>query len=232
MIDLESHAGDDPAALPSARVVVPALMELIGPTSVLDVGCGSAAWLATFRAAGVSEVVGLDGAYARPQLHISDRDFREVDLTSPFDLGRSFDLVVSLEVAEHLPSSSARGLVRSIVRHGDLVLFSAAIPNQEGPGHVNLQWPAYWADMFAEHGYLPADILRDRFWADENVAWWYRQNMVLYGTLDRLASLGGPTRRPKPRRHPAMIAISPAPSDRRRLLAPVRALARRVVGRQ
>ena len=52
-----------------------------------------------------------------------------MDLTRPIDIGRTFDLVLCLEVGEHLPEESADTLVSTTcVRHGGDILFSAAVP--------------------------------------------------------------------------------------------------------
>src|SRR5205085_11975533 len=106
--------------------------------------------------------------------------FRAIDLREPFELPRTFDLAVSLEVAEHLPASSASAFVESLTRLAPAVLFSAAVPHQGGWNHLNEQWPQYWAEIFARHGFFPVDCLRERFWDRPNVRWWYAQNMVLY----------------------------------------------------
>ena len=87
---------------------------------------------------------------------------------------------MSLEVAEHLPAEIAPAFVASMVAHGNAVLFSAAIPFQGGAGHVNERWPSYWADLFLVHGFVPVDVVRPAVWADEQVAFWYAQNTVLY----------------------------------------------------
>jgi hypothetical protein len=42
--------------------------------------------------------------------------FRAADLSFPFRIARTFDLAVSLELAEHLPSQSAKGFVDSLAR--------------------------------------------------------------------------------------------------------------------
>jgi hypothetical protein len=60
------------------------------------------------------------------------------------------------------------------------VLFSAAIPFQGGAGHVNEQWPSFWADLFAVHGFVPIDVIRGAVWSDARVAFWYAQNTILY----------------------------------------------------
>jgi hypothetical protein len=68
-----------------------------------------------------------------------------------------------------------------------VVLFSAAIPGQGGYGHVNEQWPGYWARMFDECGYGVSDALRWAIWNDERVEPWYRQNLLLCASPTRLA---------------------------------------------
>ena len=83
-------------------------------------------------------------------------------------------------MAEHLPEEAAETLVATLVRLGPAILFSAAIPNQGGENHLNEQWPSYWAARFESHGYRPIDCLRPRLWANEEVGWWYAQNMLLF----------------------------------------------------
>src|SRR5216683_5640462 len=94
-------------AVRSAAVVVPLVMDLVRPKSVVDVGCGTGAWLAAFHAAGVQEILGIDGDYLdQASLRIPPEAFTKADLEAAVALGRSFDLCVSLEVAEHLPASA------------------------------------------------------------------------------------------------------------------------------
>jgi 2-polyprenyl-3-methyl-5-hydroxy-6-metoxy-1,4-benzoquinol methylase len=89
-------------ARPSAAAVIPLVIRLASPASVLDVGCGVGSWLAEWISAGVPDVLGLDGDYVdRAALEIPAANFRSAELSHPFSLGRRFDLVQSLEVAEH-----------------------------------------------------------------------------------------------------------------------------------
>jgi SAM-dependent methyltransferase len=165
----------------SATTVVPIVLELLDPASVLDVGCGVGTWLAAFKERGVRDVLGLDGAYVdETMLQISAGEFRAVDLAAPFTLGRDFDLVMSLEVAEHLPEDRADDFVTSLVAHGKVVLFSAAVPHQGGTNHVNEQWPDYWIRRFERHGYHCRDVMRGRLWMNNDVSHWYRQNMLFF----------------------------------------------------
>jgi hypothetical protein len=84
-----------------------------------------------------------------------------------------------LRLPEHLRPLVARSFLESLVRHGDTILFSAAIPGQGGTGHVNEQWSSYWADLFAEHDYRPLNALRGALWDAHDVEPWYRQNCLL-----------------------------------------------------
>ena len=111
-------------SLPSAHVIVPLVLDAISISSVLDVGCGTGAWLSVFQEHGVKDLTGIDSDYVRSDaLLIGPERVVRKDLSKSFDLGRGFDLVMSLEVGEHLPESSSKSFVESIARHGDLVLF-------------------------------------------------------------------------------------------------------------
>jgi SAM-dependent methyltransferase len=172
----------------SAEVVVPLVLALARPRSVVDVGCGLGTWLAVFAEHGVEDVRGVDGAYVeRSALEIPPGSFIAWDLEQPLRLGRTFDLVVSLEVAEHLPARCAETFVASLAGLGPLVLFSAAAPHQGGCGHVNEQWPDYWARLFTGHGLVPVVCLRRAIWNDERVDWWYAQNVLLFAAPALLA---------------------------------------------
>src|SRR5438270_9981863 len=52
----------------SARVIVPLVMELAQPRSVVDVGCGTGEWLAVFRENGIKDTWGVDGTYINKKL--------------------------------------------------------------------------------------------------------------------------------------------------------------------
>jgi putative flippase GtrA len=165
----------------SAHRVAPLLVQSLSPSSLLDVGCGRGAWAKIWGEAGVADVHGVDGDYVdTAKLHIDPAHFTKRDLAQPFDLGRRFDLVATLEVAEHLPPDSSARFVESLVRHGDRVLFSAAPPGQGGERHVNERPLEFWRELFSKHGYTAFDCLRPLVNSDDQIEPWYRYNTILY----------------------------------------------------
>lgn len=175
------YAYNNRVALASAHAVIPLVAGLLGPRTVLDVGCGVGAWCRVWQENGADTVVGADGSYVdRAQLLFDPGSFVATDLSQPFDLGRRFDLVMSLEVAEHVQEARADTFVANLVRHGDVVLFSAAVPGQGGEFHVNEQPLEYWRGKFSAHGYQCFDPFRPLLRGNGEVAPWYRFNTLLY----------------------------------------------------
>ena len=172
----------------SAEFVAPIVHDIVQPDTVIDFGCGEGHWLSAFGALGCSRVTGLDGPYVDPaRLVIPQAEFHPTDFDrSPdIDLGR-YDLAMSLEVAEHISAARADWFVDQLCRHADVVLFSAAIPGQGGTGHVNEQWPMYWAEKFMDRGFLGTGGLRWLLWneAPDPVENWYAQNLLLFARAE------------------------------------------------
>ncbi|PZX47642.1 class I SAM-dependent methyltransferase [Algoriphagus chordae] len=173
--------------LRSSDVIAPLIVQLLNPVSIIDIGCGIGTWLKSFKDLGVTDVIGLDGAYVDQKLlrkYLLSTEFVSKDLRVEIDLKRKFDLAICLEVVEHLPLESVDIIIKSLANHSDTILFSAAIPGQGGQNHINEQWPDYWISKFASHGYQVYDPFRQLFWENENVDPWYRQNILLFSKID------------------------------------------------
>lgn len=166
----------------SATVVAPILLKLFPAKSVLDVGCGAGFWVREFLRCGVAEVRGLDGPWVEGSLLIDRTYFQPTDLTKPFNLGRAYDLVVCMEVAEHMAESDALVLLDSLIRHSGLICFSAAVPGQGGYGHINEHWQDYWIAKFKEKGYHAYEAIRPLIWNEPSVAVHYAQNIIIFST--------------------------------------------------
>jgi len=174
-------------AIRSAKIVMGMLSDEF--KYIVDVGCGVGEW-----SNGNSHYLGIDYRIDKSKLLIEPEQYIECDLNRNFPSlkvihnGRGmFDLVICLEVAEHLKPYRAEPLVEYLCSLSDYVLFSAAIPYQGGQGHINEQWQSWWAEWFYKQGYgqvpLPPEM-RD----NPDIELWYRQNMVMYkkGTKGRV----------------------------------------------
>lgn len=172
---------EDVHNLNAANEIVPIIMGYFNPKSIIDVGCGIGTWLAVFKKFGV-KIKGVDGAYVNKKLlYVSNDEFINADLEkdSLVYLGR-YDLAINLEVAEHLNESAADFHLDNLCALSDNIIFSAAIPNQGGQYHVNEQWLEYWTLKFNSRGYILKDTFRAKIWNNNNIDWWYRQNMVVF----------------------------------------------------
>jgi hypothetical protein len=165
----------------SAKIIIPYIVNLFHPKSVVDMGCGIGTWLKVFSEHGVKDILGVDGKYVNTkQLLIQKNKFVAFDLTKPLKLDRKFDIALSLEVAEHIEEKHSDVFIKSLTSLSDVVVFSAAVPYQRGTNHVNEQLPSYWKSIFEKYNYTMYDVFRGQFWNNENVNTEYKQNMFLY----------------------------------------------------
>lgn len=179
----------------SAQQVLSLLIEMTAAPlrSMVDLGCGVGPWLAAARQLGITEIAGIDGDYVpRDRLMIPQSSFFPNNLSSPRNISipqSKFDLAISLEVAEHLPTDAALNFVQKLCELSDLVLFSAALPFQGGHGHINENWASYWSGLFAKFGFVAQDCLRPLIWNNQKICWWYRQNLLVFVKSNRLAEI-------------------------------------------
>lgn len=140
------------------ETVILAIFAAFGvPKSYLDVGSGDGAMVNVAEKLGV-EVNGLD-QLPRP----NHPKLLQVDLRKLTDLGSLYDLVTSIETAEHIEPEYANVFLDTITRHArHRVVFTAAMPGQQGHGHVNLHDAYYWREKFYRRGfdYNEPDTLR------------------------------------------------------------------------
>ena len=170
---------------------------------MLDVGCGTGTWLRAALDLGAREVLGVDGADLPAEtLCVPKEHVRQADLSRPLNLARRFDLVLCLEVAEHLEPASAATIIDTLTAHGDRILFSAAAPGQPGMRHVNCQWPDYWQRLFNARGFACDGAVRWEIWRNGRIEPWYRQNLMM-AVRDEAGAGSEP--RVLPVLHPEMI---------------------------
>ena len=177
----ELHVKYKARASSSAATILPVVFDLFSPKTVVDVGCGHGIWLSKCNQLGVKSLLGIDGTYIDSnQLLILSDSFMTMDLNHPRRIDRKFDLAISLEVAEHLLPESTDAYLDMLTSLSEQILFSAAIPGQEGDAHINAHWPSFWIGKFQQRGYVALDFIRPRIWHDESVALCYRQNIQYF----------------------------------------------------
>ena len=174
----------------SADKIITSLLEYVpGISSAIDVGCGVGTFLSVLQGKGVNDVVGVDGSWVDTELLAIDKNsFIPANLTNPPKLDKKYDLAISLEVAEHLSQENASDFIEYLCSLSDVVLFSAAIPGQGGVGHVNEQWQSYWINIFHENGYFVYDCIRPTIWNDEDIFFWYKQNIFIFSKSKSLVN--------------------------------------------
>lgn len=172
-------------SLRSAEAILGLLWQISQPRSVIDVGCGRGAWLAAAERLGAEVLTGLDGDWVDTKdLLSANIRFIPTALEGDFRIENQHDLCISMEVAEHLPKSSAEAFVEKLCAASRLVLFSAAVKGQSGPSHVNEQPQSYWIGLFRDAGYECLDVIRPSIWMNGSIKWWYRQNAFLFHNRD------------------------------------------------
>lgn len=142
----------EPTMQISAAAMSNSIVDVLSPRRVIDVGCGTGVLLGEIRRLGV-DVFGLelaDAAIARclkRGLHVRKFDIERDPLP---DLHA--DVVVSTEVAEHLPAACSDRFVEMLTSMGDTVVLTAATPGLGGTDHVNEQPNEYWIEKFVFRG--------------------------------------------------------------------------------
>ena len=172
----------------SAERIVSDLYKIFEPCSVLDIGCGAGNFSNYFIHLGC-DVTAVDGSPFSKNYLAEKVMWKEHDLRVELQLNKIFDLVLCLEVAEHLDESYADLLLQSITNHANknsIIVFCAARLNQGGLGHVNEQSPGYWIDKFSNIGYcIIKRQLTNRLkkhWRIDYVNRCYWRNIILFGT--------------------------------------------------
>lgn len=116
-----------------------------------------------------------------------------MDVTK-FDLERDMlskgfkaDVVVSTEVAEHLPEQCADRFVGILCAIANKVVMTAAEPgSMQATGdlsHVNEQPKEYWIEKFVDKGFKYDEDISDRFrtqWKESEVSPWFVRGLMVF----------------------------------------------------
>jgi SAM-dependent methyltransferase len=167
----------------SAPIIADSVIKQFQPQSVIDVGCGTGDLLFELSQRGIN-CMGLEYAEAALErcrtkgLHVVS-----FDIESTEEINQKADLVISTEVAEHLPATYADRYVDLLTGISNVVTMTAAPPGQGGTDHVNEQPNEYWIDKFARRGFHYEQDISMKFrreWKEKNVESWYYSNVMIF----------------------------------------------------
>src|SRR5262249_20399089 len=91
--------------------------------------------------------------YAIGEVRADIRPFCRVASVTDLPDGERYDLIVCIEVLEHLDEDEGRHAIAAICRSTRDVLFSSTPDDVTEPTHVNVRPRSWWIERFAEHGF-------------------------------------------------------------------------------
>ena len=155
------------------------LAEKYSPNSVLDIGCGLGAYLLVFKEFADSAVCGVEG-FGDGAALLKPEEFVTADITEGLDLARKFDLVICMEVLEHIDAKYEATVLDGISRHArELILFTAGDENQPGHGHINCRPVDHWLRAWRARGWEPILFDTLAFRAIATFSWLRRNPLIL-----------------------------------------------------
>ena len=163
------------------RCMLAAFAYLGIPSTMIDLGCGSGAMCriaAALHCSSTGYDICLPRNYDRRDLHLRRQNFMDCKHD-----GR--EMVLCLEVAEHIPGILTDDLMDALQQAtGEILLFSAATPEQGGVGHVNEQPHDYWREKLTNIGLVEDTAMTSnlrRAWSEVAPdAWWYGKNVMVW----------------------------------------------------
>lgn len=133
-----------------------AIMQAYDVSSIVDIGCGDGRYTRFFLDHGIF-CVGYDGSPLTPQITQGQCMVR--DFSMPVDIGQ-FDLVLSLEVGEHIPKQYEQTFISNICKASrEYLCMSWAVEGQGGTGHVNCQNNIYVINNIEMRGFTFDGVL-------------------------------------------------------------------------
>jgi len=171
-----------------------AIKDEYSPKSVIEIGCGNGDLSKLLSRDGVA-VTAIDG-YSTPDFSKDNSvKFYKVDLNDAYavknfftSLNHKFDAAICMEVVEHLKPEVSEQLIESMTAVSDVVIFSAAVPEQGGDGHINCQNRLFWHKLFERNYFFLRDTIRSSIRKNPKIGRWYALN-----TLDYTKINGTPT---------------------------------------
>jgi len=153
-----------------------AIIETFPVKTVIDIGCGAGQYTKNFIIAGI-DCVGYDGSPLTSD--ITDGLCKIRDFTKPAYLGK-FDLVLCLEVGEHIPLIYERQFFTNLCFAAkEWICMSWGIIGQDGYGHVNCHDNEYVINEMAGRGFS-LDEEKTQYLRDKSTLPWFKNTIMVF----------------------------------------------------
>lgn len=133
------------------------IIDRFNPKTVLDAGCAMGYLVDALRKKGV-EAYGFDiSEYAISKVSEEAKPYCFVHSITdklPDNLPQTFDLVVTIEVLEHLFPEEGTKAIKNLCKYSDTIIFTSTPSDIEDMTHVNVQQPEYWCKEFAKNSFF------------------------------------------------------------------------------
>lgn len=161
------------------QAIVNVITELFTFNTVADLGCGDGWYCKQLKEQLPKTIIhGFEGSIDMRIHGVYDEIFN-IDL-SEYQSTEQYDLVLCLEVGEHIPKQYEQIFLDNIVnfckKH---LILSWAIPKQGGRGHVNEQSLDYIQNEMKKRNFK-IDIEKTKKLRDVAILKWFKNNITVY----------------------------------------------------
>jgi SAM-dependent methyltransferase len=127
--------------------------------TIVDIGCGNGAYVKALKKVGF-DIIGFDGCLITPE--ITEGLCEVCDFSERADIG-VYDVVLCLEVGEHIPAEYENIFIDNVCRATKkLLILSWAIEGQGGDGHVNCRNNDYIINKIEQEGLKYDKLMGDK----------------------------------------------------------------------
>jgi len=171
-------------------IVCDAIVDVLKPKSVIDVGCGNGDLVKGFLKCEIPSF-GIEGtanmlfSSLTSLIYICDLR-KQHPIWYLMQHMSKFDLAICFEVAEHIEPEYTDIFLDNLCQVSNRILFSAAGPGQGGLHHHNCKEKCYWGYRFKNRGYKPnfdmEQSLKERWrpWKNRKGIKAYYQNLMYF----------------------------------------------------